>query len=73
MTGESLVRSFSKVLAVNAMSQESSISELLLANFKTAAKVGLYLQESSWCGAPCAKPPVGSRRRWPGDRMVNHL
>ena len=38
MTGESLVRSVSKVFAVNAMSQEGSIFKPLLEIFKTAGR-----------------------------------
>jgi hypothetical protein len=36
------------------MSQEGSISETLLEILKLLAGGGLYWQESSWCGAPCA-------------------
>jgi hypothetical protein len=46
------------------MSQEGSIPETLLEILKLLAGGGLYWQESSWCGAPCAKP---------GYRKVNHL
>ena len=38
VTGESLVRSLSKVIAVNARGQEGSISETLLEIFKTSGR-----------------------------------
>ena len=52
MTGESLMRSFSKFLAVNNMSQESIISKPLLEIFKTVGRrrsllAGVFLVWSS--------------------------
>ena len=68
MSGESLGRSFSKFLAVNARSQEGRISEPLLEIFKTAGRsrslmAGESLVWSSLCKASSKVRAVMARRQ----------